>query len=78
MNFNKFTSFEKIISAFPTLGGAVSLGVCQIHQVGNTRGSRLRRCHSNGFCIALMAIISFQRIEPFGVLTEDLTLGLCG
>jgi hypothetical protein len=33
MNFNKFTSFEKIFCAFPTFKASASLGLCQIHRV---------------------------------------------
>ena len=79
MNFNKFTSFEKIFCAFPTFKASASLGLCQIHRV--RKYSRLALAAMplhNGFCIALTAIISWQRVEPFGVLAEDFALDLLG
>ena len=78
MKFNKFTSLEKIFCAFPTFKASASLGLCQIHRVREHSPLALAVMRSNGFRIALTAIISWQRVESLGVLTEDLTLGWLG
>lgn len=78
MNFNKFTSFEKIICVFPTLAASTSLGLCQIH--GDREHSRLSISAMllQWVLYRLGTITSLQRVEPFGVFAEDFALGLLG